>query len=211
VAAGALTSDFESLGISMVGLTARFADGLEEVARLLRGGADGALAQDPALVRCIEHPIPLLSAAVSVRAVERAARVGVGILLHSLATPENCRRLADAYRAAGGRGPVVLIRRAWLGTAPREQFDAQLDVYRSYTPGHVQADWGDDELAARAEPVMVASEIVAATKAAGADSVNLRVHVPGVTPETAREQITRIGDEVLPHVRAALEPAGQPG
>jgi alkanesulfonate monooxygenase SsuD/methylene tetrahydromethanopterin reductase-like flavin-dependent oxidoreductase (luciferase family) len=212
VAAGSLPTDFELMGLSMEGLTARFADGLELVARLLRGGdRDDVLAHDPAIARCREHPLPVLSAAASVRAVERAARLGVGLLLHSLATPERCRQLADAYREAGGHAPVVVIRRAWLGAAPRAQLDAQLDVYRSYTPKKAQAHWGADELASRADPDEVADDIVAAVRASGADAVNLRVHVPGVTPETAREQIVRIGDEVIPRVRAALEGARSAG
>ena len=37
-----------------------------------------------------------------------------------------------------------------------------------------------------------------------ADAVNLRVHVPGVGPTQAREQIARLGAEVLGPLRAAL-------
>jgi hypothetical protein len=32
--------------------------------------------------------------------------------------------------------------------------------------------------------------------------LNLRVHVPGIAPEAAREQIARLGDEVLPALRS---------
>ena len=34
--------------------------------------------------------------------------------------------------------------------------------------------------------------------------MNLRVHVPGVAPALVREQITGLGDEVVPPVRDAL-------
>ena len=37
---------------------------------------------------------------------------------------------------------------------------------------------------------------------AGADALNLRVHVPGVSVTAAREQIARLGAEVLPLLRA---------
>ena|GEM_PF-6485300 len=37
-----------------------------------------------------------------------------------------------------------------------------------------------------------------------ADALNLRVHVPGETPTKAREQIARLGDEVLASLRAEL-------
>jgi alkanesulfonate monooxygenase SsuD/methylene tetrahydromethanopterin reductase-like flavin-dependent oxidoreductase (luciferase family) len=212
LAAGSLPTDFQLLGLGMEGLTERFDASLREVARLLRGGdADDVLAQDPAIARCRDDPVPMLSAAASVRAAERAARVGVGLLLHSLATPARCRELADAYRAAGGTGSVVLIRRAWLGAAPREHLDAQVDVYRSYTPAKAQAHWGGDEVASETEPDAVADDLVETLQAAGADALNIRVHVPGVTRETAREQIVRLGEDVLPRIRLALEAAGKTG
>jgi alkanesulfonate monooxygenase SsuD/methylene tetrahydromethanopterin reductase-like flavin-dependent oxidoreductase (luciferase family) len=212
VAAGSLPTDFRLLGVRMEQLTDRFASGLDTVARLLRGGdPDDVLSQDPAIARCRDHPVPVVSAAASMRAVERAARARVGILLHSLAKPERCRELSDAYRAAGGTGSVILIRRAWLGAAPHAQVDAQLDVYRSYAPAHAQAHWGDDELANRTEPEAVANDLVEAVTAAGADALNVRIHVPGITADTAREQIVRMGDEVLPRVRAQLPAADLTG
>src|SRR6516165_12177765 len=48
VAAGALPADFEVMGLTMVGLAARFAAALEELAAMLRGDAEGVLAGDPA-------------------------------------------------------------------------------------------------------------------------------------------------------------------
>ena len=50
----------------------------------------------------------------------------------------------------------MLIRRAWVGDAPRGNLDAQLDVYRSYTSAEAQAKWGTDELAGGDDP----SEVV---------------------------------------------------
>ena len=46
-------------------------------------------------------------------------------------------------------------------------------------------------------------EAADAARQAGVDALNLRVHVPGVTREQAREQIVRLGDEVLPGLRAS--------
>jgi hypothetical protein len=34
------------------------------------------------------------------------------------------------------------------------------------------------------------------------DALNLRVHVPGVNAAAGREQIARLGDEVIPLLRA---------
>jgi alkanesulfonate monooxygenase SsuD/methylene tetrahydromethanopterin reductase-like flavin-dependent oxidoreductase (luciferase family) len=44
----------------------------------------------------------------------------------------------------------------------------------------------------------VARRLLDVQRAAGVDALNLRVHVPGVSAEAGREQITRLGDEVLP-------------
>ena len=200
VAAGALADDFEIMGTDMDGLTARFAIALEDVASLLRGERLGKLAGDPALAACAADPVPVVSAASSATAVRRAAKLGVGILLDSLTTLERCRQLTDAYRAAGGTGPCVLIRRAWVGEPFRAEAEAQVDVYRSYAPTGAQTHWGEQEQVA-AGPAEVADTLSAALDGAGCDCLNIRVHVPGVPPEAVREQITAIGEGVLPRLR----------
>jgi alkanesulfonate monooxygenase SsuD/methylene tetrahydromethanopterin reductase-like flavin-dependent oxidoreductase (luciferase family) len=204
VAAGALPIDFEVMHLTMDDLTPRFARGLEQLARLVSGRDTGPLAADPAIARCAAHPIPLLSAAASVTAVRRAARHGCGLLFDSLVTPARVRELVDAYRTAGGTGSVVLVRRCWLGEPPRADVERQLDVYRGYAPGAAPAHWGRDEMAQSLDPEAVAGHLVVVARAAGADALNLRVHVPGVEPAAARDQIERIGWEVVPRVRAAL-------
>jgi len=203
VAAGALAVDFEIMGVPMDDLTARFTTGLELVAAALRGESTGPLADDPALARCREHPIPVLSAAASATAARRAARVGVGLLFDSLVTPDRARELVDAFRDAGGTGPCVLVRRAWLGEPSRADVDRQLDVYRGYAPSSAPAHWGADEMVVAPDAAGVAHGLVYARDRAGADALNLRVHVPGVTPAAAREQIVRLGDEVLPLLRTS--------
>ena len=134
------------------------------------------------------------------------ATCAIGLLAESAqpAKFERCRELTDAYRAAGGSGSCVLIRRAWLGDAPRGNLDAQLDVYRGYTSAAAQDKWGTDELAGGDESNEVVDALHDSAVRAGADAVNLRVHVPGVTPEMAREQIERLGDEVVASLRARL-------
>jgi alkanesulfonate monooxygenase SsuD/methylene tetrahydromethanopterin reductase-like flavin-dependent oxidoreductase (luciferase family) len=205
VASGALPADFEVMGLTMHALADRFAAGLEEVAGMLGGQAPGGLAGDVAVDACVANPIPMLSAAMGFTAVRRAARCGVGLLFDSLSTPERCRALTDAYRDAGGDGACVLIRRAWLGEPPRSRLDDQLDVYRSYTPPAAQATWGADELVDATDPGSVAEGVADAARRAGCDSLNLRVHVPGVSPSEARDQIARLGDEVLGALRVILQ------
>ena len=197
VASGALPADFEVMGLTMHDLAARFGAGLEEVAGMLGGHAPGGLAGDAAIDACVADPIPVLSAAMGFTAVRRAAHCGVGLLFDSLSTPERCRDLTDAYRDAGGNGACVLIRRAWVGEPPRDRLDDQLDVYRSYTPSSAQASWGADELVDATDSSSVAEGLAEAARRAGCDSLNLRVHVPGVSPSEVREQIARLGDEVL--------------
>jgi alkanesulfonate monooxygenase SsuD/methylene tetrahydromethanopterin reductase-like flavin-dependent oxidoreductase (luciferase family) len=204
VAAGALPIDFDVMDLTMDDLTARFADGLARVADLIGGRANGPLAADAAIARCREHPVPLVSAAASVTAVRRAASHSCGLLFDSLVTPVRVRELVDAYRAAGGIGPVVLVRRCWLGQPPRADVDRQVDVYRSYAPGAAPTHWGRDELAQSSVAGEVVEQLVVAAREAGADALNLRVHVPGVSREAAREQIERLGTDVVPHVRDAL-------
>jgi alkanesulfonate monooxygenase SsuD/methylene tetrahydromethanopterin reductase-like flavin-dependent oxidoreductase (luciferase family) len=211
VAAGALPLDFEVAGVPMDGLTARFAEAFEQVAGLLSGTAAGPvaelLADDPALAACATSPVPLVSAAMGATAVRRAAGLGAGILLDSLSTAERGAELIGRYRDAGGAGACVLIRRAWVGALPEEAFAAQVDVYRTYSADAVNAHWQEGEVAgatAGAAADEVVAELADGVRATGADALNLRVHVPGVAPAQAREQITLLGDEVLPGLRAEL-------
>jgi alkanesulfonate monooxygenase SsuD/methylene tetrahydromethanopterin reductase-like flavin-dependent oxidoreductase (luciferase family) len=204
VAAGALQDDFEIMAMSMGDRAPRFANGLEELVGALNGSDPRGLADDPAIKACAEHAVPVVSAAMSFTAVRRAARHGVGILFDSLSTPERCRELSDTYRAAGGSGPCVLIRRAWVGEPPREGVARQLDVYRGYAPVASQAHWEGEQLVASSSAGDVADGLAGVARRAGADAVNVRVHVPGVTPAAAREQIDQLGAEVVPALREEL-------
>jgi alkanesulfonate monooxygenase SsuD/methylene tetrahydromethanopterin reductase-like flavin-dependent oxidoreductase (luciferase family) len=203
VASGALPDDFTVMGLTMDGLTSRFTAGLEQLAGMLRGTDPGLLRDDAAVAACAQHPIPMLSAAMGFTAVRRAARLDVGILFDSLSTPERCRELSDAYRTAGGTGSCVAVRRAWVGDPPRGSLDAQLDVYRSYSSAAAQQRWGSDELIGGADPGEVVDGLAAFAARAGVDALNLRVHVPGVNPEVAREQIEVLGKQVARPLRDA--------
>ena len=86
-------------------------------------------------------------------------------------TPERCGELIDAYREAGGTGPCVMIRRAWVGEPPRQRLDDQLDVYRSYSSAAAQQHWGGDELVDAPTPARVIDGLVEALHRAGADAL----------------------------------------
>ena len=203
VAAGALKDDFEIMGVSMEGLAVRFAEGLELVAAALSGRDGGRIAGDPAIARCVEAPVPLVSAAMGFTAVRRAAAAGAGLLFDSMSPPERVRQLTDLYRAAGGDGACVLIRRAWVGPPPTDLLERQLDVYRSYAPESAQAHWDSDEVLTAATAGEVAEQLATVASDAGANAVNLRIHVPGVTPDIVRDQISRLAGVIEP-LHAAL-------
>jgi alkanesulfonate monooxygenase SsuD/methylene tetrahydromethanopterin reductase-like flavin-dependent oxidoreductase (luciferase family) len=196
LAAGSLEADFEIMGLTKEALTQRFAAGMAAVAGALHGTEPGLLAGDPAVARCASDPVPILSAAMSATAVQRAARHGLGLLFDSLSTPQRIRQLSDAYREAGGDRACVLVRRVWLGAPPTAQVERQVDRYRSYASSGAQVHWEGEQMVAAHDTGALAEELMATARQAGVDALNLRVHVPGVAPSAAREQIAAMADVV---------------
>lgn len=203
VASGSLVDDFEIMGTDKVDLTRRFADALSVVAGMLSGRDPGRLAGDAAVARCAEHPVPVLSAAMSPAAVRRAAAVGTGLIFESLSTTARVAELVDAYRAAGGDGPVVLIRRVWVGPPPAAEVERQRDLYRSYAEQSAQAHWGGQEMLTDDDPGGLAGQLVEALAASGAAALNLRLHAPGIPAPAIAEQIAALG-AVATRVRELL-------
>lgn len=191
VAAGSLEQDFTIMDSDKTDLTRRFADGLATVANALSGRDGGPLLDDPAVRRCIEHPMPVLSAAMSPTACRRAADNGVGLLIDSLAAVERCRELAEIYRDAGGTAPVSLVRRVWVGAGAAERHAQQEAVYRSYAAASAQSHWQASELIS-GTAAEVAERLDAVRRASGAGSLNLRVHVPGISPDEVSDQIEQL-------------------
>jgi hypothetical protein len=74
-------------------------------------------------------------------------------------------------------------------------------VYRGFASAAAQSHWSSDELVTGSDAGSVADQLAEVARRAGADALNLRVQVPGVTPADARDQILRLGDEVLPRLR----------
>ena len=194
VAAGSLEEDFTLMGTTKEGLVDRYTDALTELSSLLLGRDAGRLAGDVAVARCAEAPVPLVSAAMSVAAVRRSADNGVGLLFDSMTDVARCRELVDVYEEAGGTGPVALIRRAWVGPPPTQLQERQRAIYESYAPGAAMQHWKDDQLASGATPMEVAARLAVQAEAAGADCLNLRIHVPGVAVEVVRDQIAALTD-----------------
>ena len=203
VAAGALPLDFTVMDLDVDDAVPRFKADLPRVAAMLRGEALGDLAGDPALGACAARPVPVLSAAVSPAAGRRAATVGAGILLESMSTLERQRAVVDAFRAAGGTGSCVVIRRVWLGTPPDAAIRAQRAVYESYSPATAQQHWAEQNVLVDDDPDALAARVAESVRTVDGDAVNLRVHLPDVPPEEIREQIASLGRRVVESVRRA--------
>jgi alkanesulfonate monooxygenase SsuD/methylene tetrahydromethanopterin reductase-like flavin-dependent oxidoreductase (luciferase family) len=206
VAAGALPSDFEVAAISRADAVDRFKAELPRLVAMLRGEDLGELDGDQALLACRRDPVPVLSAAVSVAAAVRAARCGAGILMEGMSAAPRLARLTRAFGEAGGRGSKVLIRRVWLGRVPTELVDDQRAVYESYAAG--VRSFGADQTIASDEPDEMAERLAGTMKEVGADALNLRVQLPGMSPAQVREQIAQIGSTVVGSLKKILSPAG---
>jgi alkanesulfonate monooxygenase SsuD/methylene tetrahydromethanopterin reductase-like flavin-dependent oxidoreductase (luciferase family) len=188
-AAGALPVDFELAEVPFDEIVARFKTALPRVVAALRGDDDTPLATDRAVARTATHPLPMVVAAQSPAAVRRAARLGLGILFDSLQTAEVSARLVAAFREAGGTGPAIAIRRVWIGDPPVDEMAAQMAHYRSYAPEAAMKNWEGDQLVAGPTPEAAAEALARYLDAAACDTVNVRVHVKGLTPEQVDGQL----------------------
>jgi alkanesulfonate monooxygenase SsuD/methylene tetrahydromethanopterin reductase-like flavin-dependent oxidoreductase (luciferase family) len=201
VAVGALPLDFEAAGIDPSDAVGIFKAELPRFVGMLRGEDLGPVAGDPALRACLTDPVPVLSAAVSVAAAERAAGCGAGILLEGMSGADRLSRLTGAFDGAGGTGAKVLIRRVWAGDVPEDLIRRQRAVYDSYAG--TETSFGDDQTVTSTDPGAIVEQLVALVEATGVDALNLRIHLPGMAPEAVREQIQLLGTEVVGRLRDA--------
>ena len=202
VAAGALPLDFEAADVDQARSVDRFKAELPRLVAMLRGEELGVLDGDAALMACRESPVPVLSAAVSVTAARRAARCGAGILMEGMSAPGRLVRLTNAYGEAGGTGARVLIRRVWLGHVKSQLVEQQRAVYESYAADATA--FGADQTIASDDPGALAERLAVTMRNVGADSLNLRVQLPGMVVAQVREQITEIGVSVVPRLKRLL-------
>ena len=203
-AAGSIAADFELAGTDQQELTARFERALRTICSTLSGDVPDELCADPALRLLRERPIPVVSAASSLTACRRAARVGCGVLLESAITTDEVTRQVAAHREAGGRGPIVLVRRAWIGNDPPVELEQARDqLVRATVPDYRRGAWlAPEDMILHGDVDHVADELVTIMRVTGAQVLNLRVHVPGLAPSDVIRQIELIG-ATLPLIRAA--------
>jgi alkanesulfonate monooxygenase SsuD/methylene tetrahydromethanopterin reductase-like flavin-dependent oxidoreductase (luciferase family) len=198
VAAGALPLDFEAMEVPFEEAVPLFKTRLPEIVDMLRGRNLGVLNGDLALQRCLASPVPVLSAAASTAAARRAAGCGAGILTEGMSSAKRLRSICDAYDAAGGTGSKVIIRRVWVGEPKTELVAQQRAVYQSYAKEGRPLP--EDETIVAADPAEIAERLFACRVEAGADAINLRLHLPGFAPAEVRQQITVLTESVLPRL-----------
>ncbi len=119
--------------------------------------------------------------------------------MEGMSEPSRLARLTRAFDEAEGKGSKVLIRRVWFGPLPSELVDRQRAVYESYAAR--AKSLGEDQTIVSDEPEEMAERLGATVREVGADALNLRIHLPGISPEQAREQIAQIGSIVVTSLR----------
>jgi len=203
-AIGGLAQDFEMAELAYEEKIERFKHSLPKTVSALTGAADAPLSGDPAIAACTDAPIPMVTAAQSPAGARRAARLGTGILFDSLQSEQRVAELVGVYEEAGGAATRCLIKRVWIGPPPRERIDAQRRLYESYANESAQQHWGGDELVGAEDARVLGERLTALLEASRCNALNLRIHAVGLEPEDARDQIRRVGKELLPSLRVAL-------
>ncbi|HEX7095596.1 MAG TPA: LLM class flavin-dependent oxidoreductase, partial [Acidimicrobiales bacterium] len=198
-ASGAVPVDFELAEVPFDEIRDRFKAALPKVVAALRGEDPGPLGNDRAMRARAGSPLPMVAAAQSPAAVRRAARLGIGILYDSIQTIETTRRLSDIYDEAGGPGPKILIRRVWIGPPPTDAMEAQMAHFRTWGNEAAKRNWGDEDSLVHGDtPQEAADKLAEQLRAGGCDTVNVRVHLKGLTPEQVDEQIALHAAGFLP-------------
>ena len=204
VGSGSLPLDFEAMDIDQSTAVDVFKRDLPRLVSMLAGRDLGVINGDRALRELTDRSIPVISTAMSSAAVRRAANAGAGIIFDGGSNPDRLRTLSDAYVEAGGQAPRILIRRVWLGSPPKAAFEAQFEVYQSYSPTEALSHWRDNGWICGDDAASLAAELAEAMRTTNSTCLNLRIHAPGIAADAAREQIAALGSKVLPRLRDLL-------
>lgn len=194
--------DFDLTGRPFGSRREQFNVGLPRLTAALAGRAEGPLGDDPAVAALSSSPVPVISGVGGPVGASSAAAAGAGLLITSLTPPAKGRNLVDAYRDAGGRGSVVLIRRAWIGDLPAEAA-GPLERYRAAgLPGAPATDAGLAQIAQGSREEVV-DRLAADAEECGADALNLRFGAD-VEAVVVEEQIRSAGEEIVASLKQAL-------
>ncbi|MGD9705642.1 MAG: LLM class flavin-dependent oxidoreductase [Acidimicrobiia bacterium] len=201
VAAGYYEPDFDAWEVPFDDVAPRFETGLSRLRAALDG--EGPLADDPAIRGWIDAPGPLLSAANSRTGARRAAAHRMGIYLSGHMGSASTDALLTAYRIAGGEGPVVMVKRVWLGAPPAHAVERLVSTYRAAgAPTTSDEDASPPIHAGSADQIV--EEVMGDATRHGVSAVNFRVHLPAVPPSSIIEQIERLGIDIVPRIRHEL-------
>jgi alkanesulfonate monooxygenase SsuD/methylene tetrahydromethanopterin reductase-like flavin-dependent oxidoreductase (luciferase family) len=201
-AAGARPADFVVSDVPFEELRERFVSALPVVVAGLRGDSNEPLADDPAVRALRGAPVPVVSAAQSPAAGRRAGRLGIGLLFDSLISTARAAEVSAAHEDAGGGGVRILIRRVWVGSPPTSAVATQMERYRRAAPAATRDHWGEgDGLVTSNDPIEIGERLCQLLHDTSCDALNLRSFHAGTTPSEVRDQIERVGREVVPVVR----------
>ena len=205
-AAGTLPVDFELAEVPFDQINNRFKSDLPWVVNTLRGFSKGPLENDLAIQQCKKQPVSMVVAAQSPEACRRAAKLNLGILFDSLQSPEVSMKLSSIYRDAGGDGPVILIRRVWIGEPPTSEIKAQMQHYHSYASQRAKDNWskGDGTVVAE-NGEKVADQLLEILENSGCDTLNVRVHVAGIDQDQIRDQMITHSGTLVPLLKLGLK------
>jgi alkanesulfonate monooxygenase SsuD/methylene tetrahydromethanopterin reductase-like flavin-dependent oxidoreductase (luciferase family) len=204
-AAGYYEDDFEAFGVPFADRFPRFRRMFEQVAVELRGeGRIENQRRDPAVAQA-RGRIGLVMNTSGPRNAQLAGRLGAGITPVQMSV-DDYRELFRTYRAAGGRGPIIVQRWVFLGDPPLGAIDKLNDTNESPTGDH---GWRtndsriiplDDH-----DPERMAERLIEHVRAIEATALCIRWHLGPLEPAVVREQIDRFGREVLPLVRQRMD------
>lgn len=196
-AAGALPVDFELAEVPFDEIIQRFKAALPPTVSALRGSDPSPLGNDRAVRALVESPLPMAVGTQSGAAVRRAAKHQLAVLYDSIQGAEVSKGLSDAYDEAGGTNAKILIRRVWVGDAPTDEMAAQMKHYRSYASDKAQSNWGaGDQLIVGATAEEAAFRLAEVMVASNCDTINIRVHVKGLTPHQVQGQLDVYGQHM---------------
>jgi hypothetical protein len=115
--------------------------------------------------------------------------------MEGMSGPSRLARLTEAYDEADGSGAKVLIRRVRVGGPQPDLVARQRAVYDSYSAA--PAMFGEDQTVESDDPAEVVSRLCQIVEQTAVDALNVRVQLPGMSPEAVREQIELLGRDVV--------------
>jgi probable non-F420 flavinoid oxidoreductase len=196
---------------------ARLRECVDIIRALLRGeevSHDGLVSVDRARLWTLpDSPPPLIATAVSVATAEWAAEWADGLATIAQ-PPETLRRMVDAYRSAGGRGPLVLQMHVSYAQTDAEALAIAHDQWRSnvFAPPlcwDIDSVAGFDEASKHVTPEDLRTSVFVSPEPSSyvrqlreyADLGFDRIYVHHVGQEQS-EFIDMFGEHVLPQLRS---------